>query len=308
MEDRLYGETTSDGGSFRFHCETLFSRSSLHRFEIGRHRHESFLQIFHFAGGTGDAVFDDGVRAITPPSLAVVPPGFDHGFRFSRDIDGIVLTIIPGALPPASQALLTRHLNRPRVVALGTTRHADAIASICREIAQEYADRGTGFDAMVEAGLCRLIVHLTRLSRAADPSSSGQMHDARIQRLLDLVIRTVREPQPAAFYAAQLGVSQTHLNRIIKRHWGTSLQRLIARQQIETAKHELLFTLLPVRLIASEMGFSDPAYFSRFFARETGMTPKVWRMEQQRKLAPAAVSDQVSIPESSDWTARSGGR
>lgn len=44
-DEGLYGEEATQGTEFRFHCETLFSRSSLHRFEIGLHRHSAFLQI-----------------------------------------------------------------------------------------------------------------------------------------------------------------------------------------------------------------------------------------------------------------------
>ncbi|SPZ33063.1 DNA-binding domain-containing protein, AraC-type [Agrobacterium tumefaciens] len=68
----LYGEEAVHGTDFRFHCETLFSRSSLYRFEIGLHRHAAFQQILYIWGGEGDALLDGRIEAIHPPVAIVV--------------------------------------------------------------------------------------------------------------------------------------------------------------------------------------------------------------------------------------------
>ncbi len=95
---QLYGEDNGTTVDFWLHCETLYSRSSLHHFDIGRHRHESFLQILYIRNGFGDATFEAGPEPITTPAVILVPPGFAHGFRFSRDVTGTVITVLPAAL------------------------------------------------------------------------------------------------------------------------------------------------------------------------------------------------------------------
>lgn len=84
----LYGEEAAQGSDFRFHCETLFSRSSLHRFEIGLHRHSAFLQILYIFGGEGDALLDGRIEPIRPPVAIIVPPGFE---RLVRSVSGLSL-------------------------------------------------------------------------------------------------------------------------------------------------------------------------------------------------------------------------
>ena len=52
----------------------------------------------------------------------------------------------------------------------------------------------------------------------------------------------------------------------------------------------LVFSLLSVQEIAYDLGFSDPAYFSRVFARATGETPGVFRARERQKAAKFAPS------------------
>ncbi|WP_246775740.1 helix-turn-helix domain-containing protein [Methylobacterium aquaticum] len=43
------------------------------------------------------------------------------------------------------------------------------------------------------------------------------------------------------------------------------------------AKRSLIYTTLPVSKIAFDLGFNDPAYFSRFFAARAGLSPAAFR-------------------------------
>ena len=88
-----------------------------------------------------------------------------------------------------------------------------------------------------------------------------------------------------AFYADALGVSAAHLNRLARAETGYSVQGLIARRMTETARRDLVFTPTPVQAIAYSLGFSDPAYFNRFFRRQTGVTPGEFRQVERGRLA-----------------------
>lgn len=300
-EDQLYGEGAVAQTPFRFHCETLFSRSSLHRFEIDLHRHENFLQILFFSGGEGDATLNGEVMAIRPPAIIIAPPGFEHGFRFSRDITGMILTLIPTALSPAAQAVARQNLKRPMLLSLQTEPSGQTVIDCVSAIWNEYSSNHSGRDAMMEGQITTLIVQLSRIVQQTVQDKASDKNGSRLDLLLSLVARHIRENRDTHFYAGQLGISQTQLNRLVRQQCGTSLQRLIAQRQLEIAKQELLFTVSTVQMVASGLGFGDPAYFSRFFTRETGTTPKAWRIAEQQRLATAyAGTDQTSILRSSD--------
>jgi AraC family transcriptional activator of pobA len=43
------------------------------------------------------------------------------------------------------------------------------------------------------------------------------------------------------------------------------------------AERQLRYTGMSVAQVAYFLGFEDPAYFTRFFSRRTGVSPKVFR-------------------------------
>jgi AraC family transcriptional activator of pobA len=47
------------------------------------------------------------------------------------------------------------------------------------------------------------------------------------------------------------------------------------------ACRRLLYVAAPANSLALELGFEDPAYFSRFFRRQTGLSPQKWRAAQR---------------------------
>jgi len=48
------------------------------------------------------------------------------------------------------------------------------------------------------------------------------------------------------------------------------------------ARRQLLFSALPIKQIGAELGYDDPAYFSRFITRLYGMSPASLRDRMRR--------------------------
>jgi AraC family transcriptional activator of pobA len=284
----LYGEKTGDSPGFWLHCETIPSRSSLHHWEIRLHRHEQFFQILYIAAGSGDAVFGDAVEAIAAPAVITVPPLSRHGFRFSKDIDGYVFTMLTTRLKtmPGDHSQFGAWLGLPRLTALPPD-HADSryIADTLHRLAAEAAARRTGPADLCEAYLTSALRLTARLSAAGQGDEDGGTteNDRRLNRLTGLIHQHFRSHKSVSFYATALGISPTHLNRIVKQLTGSSTQTLINGKLIDEAQRELLFTQIPVQEIGFRLGFTDPAYFSRFFLARAGLSPRQWRRRQGRE-------------------------
>jgi AraC family transcriptional activator of pobA len=284
----LYGEDDPAGSRFWVHCETIPARSALHHWEIGLHRHERYFQILLVTGGSGDAVFDGEVARFEPVSVVTVPPAVGHGFRFSPDIDGYVFTFLASRLPvrPGEPNALGRFLSTPLITRLAPQDpDGDLVLAHLIRVVAEWQGRLTGRTVLMETGLAAALALTARLAAQDRMETEGaDDNDRRLEAFSSLLHREVRNHRPASFYADALGITPTHLNRVLKAKTGFGTQELVAQRLIEETQRELLFTPGSIKEVAFRLGFSDPAYFSRFFSRQTGLTPGAWREQEQVRL------------------------
>ena len=107
-----------------------------------------------------------------------------------------------------------------------------------------------------------------------------------MQRLEALIEAHFLEHWQVADYARALAVSPTHLSRVARAATGVSAQRLIEARLMREARRNLAYTHLGVATIAYTLGYADPAYFTRAFTRDAGLSPRAFRA-QVAASAPA---------------------
>lgn len=83
------------------------------------------------------------------------------------------------------------------------------------------------------------------------------------------------------FYASQLHVTPHHLSAIIRKASGQSVMYWINRATIQEAKLLLKTNNAMGYEIADQLHFSSASAFSKFFKRETGMTPKMYQEDMK---------------------------
>ncbi|MBB2493539.1 helix-turn-helix domain-containing protein [Aquipseudomonas ullengensis] len=277
---KLYGETASWPTPDLIHCESIPERSRQHDWEIKPHRHGDLVQLLYVQGGTAELEVEGVVHPVRQASLQVVPALSVHGFRFSQDIQGLVLSL---ALPLVEQ--LGAVLDSPPLAraacypVAGQKRYLDALFD---SIAQEYSEQQPGRELMLQSLISALLVWVGRRSLAlahaeAQTPDRGREHLQRFTRLLEA---RFREHRPIEFYAAELGISAAHLNALCRRLAGQSALQLINQRLLLEAKRCLVYTAMTVNQVSDSLGFSEPAYFSRFFKRCSGQSPKAFRSQR----------------------------
>ncbi|MGM1057741.1 helix-turn-helix domain-containing protein [Saccharothrix sp. Mg75] len=238
------------------------------------HRH-TFHEIVYVTGGTGAHVVDLARWELEPPHLCVIAPGQVHHWDGARDLDGFVVLFTDDFLldHPADRDLLRRLSARPWL----TLDDPGPIGRLVAELDEEH--RRGGEESVLRALLHVLVVRATRLpaTPAASPSPTGAVA-GEFARLLG---RVERGTWSVRAYAERIGVTPGHLTEAVKAATGRTPSQLVREARVREAKRLLARTDLSVRQVAGRVGFGDPAYFCRFFRRETGTSPGGFRRSQR---------------------------
>jgi AraC-like DNA-binding protein len=96
----------------------------------------------------------------------------------------------------------------------------------------------------------------------------------RFKRLLSASYKTMKTPSQ---YAAQLNLSPAYLNEAVKRTTGLTAGDCIRNEIILQAKRLLIYSKASIKEIAAQLGYDDPAYFSRLFAKTASFSPTRFR-------------------------------
>jgi AraC family transcriptional regulator, transcriptional activator of pobA len=120
-----------------------------------------------------------------------------------------------------------------------------------------------------------LLVRLQAERRSAE--QSGRKDFALFSRFRALLEQHYKAQWPVALYARQLRVTPSRLNRLCLRMAQQSAFDMTQRRLMLEACRQLTYLPSAVATIAYELGFQDPAYFSRAFKRHMGTTPSLFR-------------------------------
>ena len=257
----LYGE----GRIFPdvLHCETITARAARHDWKIARHRHPDLHQFFLFDSGEVTLRLSSGDRVLDPPVTVSMPCQIDHGFRFSADTEGLVVTVPLAALAPLAAGDLSR-----LAIASPQPRAALLFAAIASRHADVGGPRDTALGALVVALACDLI---------GEGATAGEGPERLFARFMTAVRDHATARWTVADYAAHLNTSPTQLNRVVRAEADQSVMQAVQTHLLGEAARRLAYTRHPVTGIAYDLGFSDPAYFARVFRRSFGVSPRAYR-------------------------------
>ena len=91
-----------------------------------------------------------------------------------------------------------------------------------------------------------------------------------------------RQHRGVADYAAELGVTPTHLTRSCREASGLTAADILTQRSLYAARDMIETTDRPLQDIGQSLNFSSPAYFSRFVQHHTGQSPSMLRRSAKR--------------------------
>ncbi|MDT7784701.1 MAG: hypothetical protein QOF58_3120 [Pseudonocardiales bacterium] len=226
-----------------------------------------FHQLFLVTAGHATTMVDFVDHPCSPGTLLHVSPG-----RVLRlpdgDAEASVVLFTPAfpSLPLSPFGPVERTVPKPEQAVL---------VRAVRELQQEYR-RNVLTNEPVD--LLRQLLGALLLRIARLPTKADLAHGVgRFERFQQELERSFAATRNAAEYAARIGYSLRSLNRICLAATGRSAKTLIDARVALEAKRLLVHTDLSSAAIGHRLGFSEATNFTKFFTRETGVSPGAFR-------------------------------
>jgi len=284
---RVYDRRDPEG---EVHYETFGRLADFFGRNTPVHRHYCFFQAHVLVQGSIHLNLDGQAYAGHAPILIFTPPTVPHSFYSEEGTDGYVLTIrqevvrqwqqaMPGQFPDA----LLRDPAFVELNACGGRGDAafSALVQVLELLGKEFfADERGRSAAVLALGQC-FFIHLSRLLVLNGPSAPVRAERSQDMRLFlqfcDMVEAHFRDHLTLVDYASRLSITEPRLNDLCRRMANQPSKEIVHARLEQEARRLLRFTSVPVGEISYQLGFADPAYFSRFFAKRVGESPSQFR-------------------------------
>jgi AraC family 4-hydroxyphenylacetate 3-monooxygenase operon regulatory protein len=283
---KVYDQRYSDS---EVHYDKLGNLAGFFGRNMPVHRHDRFVQVHYVKSGTVRVYLDDQQYVEAGPMFFLTPPTIPHSFVTEADADGHVLTVrqqLVWQLMEAEPGLIPGPRLPAACVALGRLSgsyqdEARRLEFLFETLREENSQSLPGH-ASALSSLTRLImISLLRLCANSLEATPARHEDLQIfHRFNELIERHYREHWALSAYASAIGVTEARLNDVCRRIADLPSKRLVLERVMQEAKRLLLFTGSSANEICYQLGFKDPAYFSRFFQRYAQITPGEYRQRQ----------------------------
>jgi len=241
------------------------------RWQTEPHAHPAYGQVIFVRNGRGVMNLEGRSVPFEGPCALLLPTECVHGLDYEVDVDRWVVTIEVTYLMQVNAKLpeFIQLWALPRILQLSSDAEAAAeFYNLIRKLELEVTARTVGHVVGTEA----LLTHsATRLA----------------ERFRELVDQHYRENLRLQNYASMMAVSPTQLRAACAAATGLSPTKMIHARLITEAKRNLIFGDMSIEQIAYALGFTDTAYFTRFFRKEVGQSPSQFRIASRRQPEPA---------------------
>jgi AraC family transcriptional activator of pobA len=114
------------------------------------------------------------------------------------------------------------------------------------------------------------LLYLTRELEGSRPLCRPARRPDLVEKFMSLLDKNFKTHKMVSEYACDLLVTPSHLNEIIKKVTGYPAGHHIRLRLVLEAKRLGVYSDLPMKEIAYDLGFSDSAHFSKLFKAMTG--------------------------------------
>lgn len=282
----VYGETEEMLSPAFVHCHQMEVTGKSHNWHIKPHIHSNLFQIFLMENGKTFFIGEHVRVELNKPSILTMPENTLHEFRQEKGARGTVISIsyalmeellehYPRGLTDMEKMQLFQQSDDQTVF--------DQIFALGRAIDDELKKDRIGKTVNIRSLLGLVLIRILRLKQEKFPAQLPSTHDLNyihFKAFQNNIKQTNSSRKQIREYALELQMTPVHLNRICQSVAGKSALQVVRDYVILEAKRHLSYSSYSIAEIAHLLDFKEPNYFSRFFKKATGMSPKDFRKKE----------------------------
>ena len=249
------------------------------------HRHAHY-EIIWLRKGEGVHQIDMVPYPYSGSTVFLLSPGQVHQLKPTEKADGFVIKFLASLFRDArdlEESLIATHLfdniQVQPLLKVSDAAHLvydDFFKTMELEFNADEADK----EGMLLAYLKLLLTHLGRLKKhqTGQETMVFDPNYALFQRYKTAIEQHYRQEHGVYYYANLLATQPRTLNALCQKYTGKTAGRIIAERITLEARRELYHESYRIKEISFQLGFEDPAYFTRFFRKQTGLSPQAYKL------------------------------
>jgi len=241
------------------------------------HRDDHYIFLLLEAGCCSFMV-DFNVVEMHHQTMLVILPAQVHHFINSTNATGWFVAMDATLVGETFRPVFEDHLHEIRPVALTSSDNMLQCLQLLYNVQQQDPSkpyRRHSMYALVSAFVAMAASVITGLSEPVKGQVTRPVSITRaFKKLVTEKFVTLKNP---ADYAAELSITTSYLNEVVKAITGATVSYWIQHETMLEARRLLYHSDLTVKEIAYRTGYDDPAYFQRMFRKVLLCTPMEFR-------------------------------
>lgn len=253
-------------------------------FEEG-HR-QQYYEIVWLKNGSGVHVIDTFNYQYSGSILFMLSPGQLHQIHPIEKGDGYVIKFLPSLFSDNKdldeyliKTGLFDNIQSEPLIKLSSSIHS-VLEDVIKKMEAEFNAEEDDKEKIMLAYLKILITHISRLKKINTTKTAAALdvNFSLFQKYKVEVEKNFREIHSVQEFAKRLSTQARTLNSLAKKYTAKTAGNIIADRIVLEAKREIYYNTKTIKEIGYELGFSDPAYFTRFFKKQTGVSPQEFKV------------------------------
>ncbi|PZX53109.1 AraC-like DNA-binding protein [Algoriphagus ratkowskyi] len=240
----------------------------------------SFFALLIVTEGKGVHQVDLKNYAVQKGSVLKIAKGQVHAFQNNFQYDGylvvftedFVLRYFSTSSINFISHLYNYHISEPLV------EHSPFNDFFLEKASEELQSKNSYAQKEIIAKI--LEIYLLKLERHAQqdlPEKGDKKHQAVFTQFKDLVEKNYTQTRNVIDYAAMLNISSKHLNLIVREITVNTAKHFIDQYVILEIKRNIFNSEISLKEVAFQTGFDEVTNFTKFFKRQTGLSPKEYK-------------------------------